>query len=478
MLPLFAPWALLPWDVAWFVWRGGAILLLFWTIHWAYRRKPLPTAVAILLLAFPIAANLDTGNITLMLTFMLWAARFVGPARPGFLWGLATWMKWVPAPVLAHPRPAGPGLGHRLAARRRAVLSLVMLPLTIVQLQAMFGFGTRPIRLDYLVLLWATVPWLWQATTRSAGSDRRPGAPCVAELADRAPADGAVPEVRRPRGALDRSAAAVRDRRRVGDARGRRRDAARDILAAALVDLGQQQRADDVVASRRRRTPAAGRAPSPNGAGCRRRRGRAPIAAAIAPDEPVTTLLIPMYRPDSAFGMMSVMSAQSTARKIPDATPTGTAKPSARPVDGDDHEHGHPDEPDDAPRRRSSASGRPGRDIRPDGHGGERAEDDDQDAGDEGQVERALASAQPERVLHVEEGDRDQRSCRSSGRTGASRGARRSSARARMSVPQAPRATCEPRAIPGAGCPGAPRGRGTTVSSIVMSSTAMITKTT
>ena len=22
MLPLFAPWALLPWDVAWFVWRG------------------------------------------------------------------------------------------------------------------------------------------------------------------------------------------------------------------------------------------------------------------------------------------------------------------------------------------------------------------------------------------------------------------------------------------------------------------------
>ena len=21
MLPLFAPWALLPWDVAWFVWR-------------------------------------------------------------------------------------------------------------------------------------------------------------------------------------------------------------------------------------------------------------------------------------------------------------------------------------------------------------------------------------------------------------------------------------------------------------------------
>ena len=45
MLPLFAPWALLPWDVAWFVWRGATILLLLWTIHWAYRRRPLTTAV-------------------------------------------------------------------------------------------------------------------------------------------------------------------------------------------------------------------------------------------------------------------------------------------------------------------------------------------------------------------------------------------------------------------------------------------------
>src|SRR6266545_3595568 len=67
MLPLFAPWALLPWDVAWFVWRGGATLLLFWSIHWAYRQRPLATAVAFLLLAFPLAANLDTGNIALFL---------------------------------------------------------------------------------------------------------------------------------------------------------------------------------------------------------------------------------------------------------------------------------------------------------------------------------------------------------------------------------------------------------------------------
>ena len=83
MLPLFAPWALLPWDVAWFVWRGSALLILFWTIHWAYRRKPLATALAILLLAFPIAANLDTGNITLILTFMSGRPTSRGPGWRG-----------------------------------------------------------------------------------------------------------------------------------------------------------------------------------------------------------------------------------------------------------------------------------------------------------------------------------------------------------------------------------------------------------
>ena len=80
MLPLFAPWALLPWDVAWFVWRGGTILLLLWTIHWAYRRRPLTTAVIVALLAFPFGANLDTGNINLQLTLMLWAAPVHRPA--------------------------------------------------------------------------------------------------------------------------------------------------------------------------------------------------------------------------------------------------------------------------------------------------------------------------------------------------------------------------------------------------------------
>jgi hypothetical protein len=161
MLPLFAPWAMLPWDVAWFVWRGANILLLLGTIDWAYRRRPLATAVAVALLAFPIAANLDTGNVDLLLTLGLWAAQFTGPVLAGLLWAMATWMKWFPAPfwLILAPRARGWGLVWFAGA---GLLSLALLPLTILQLQALFGFGPRPIRLDYLVFLWALVPWLWR----------------------------------------------------------------------------------------------------------------------------------------------------------------------------------------------------------------------------------------------------------------------------------------------------------------------------
>jgi hypothetical protein len=162
MLPLFTPWAALPWDVAWFSWRVGTILLLLWTIDWAYRRRPLTTAVSVALLGFPFGANLDTGNINLQLTLMLWAAQFTGPRVGGLLWALATWMKWIPAVhwfILA-PRTRAWSLvwlGVSIA------LSLITLPLTIIQMQTLFGFGARPIRLDYLVYLWAFIPWLYRA---------------------------------------------------------------------------------------------------------------------------------------------------------------------------------------------------------------------------------------------------------------------------------------------------------------------------
>ena len=87
-------------------------------------------------------------------------AQFAEPRTAGLLWAIATWMKWVPAPLLLvlAPRARLWGLGFLAIS---AALSVVMLPATIVQLQALFGFGPRPIRLDYLVLLWAAIPWWW-----------------------------------------------------------------------------------------------------------------------------------------------------------------------------------------------------------------------------------------------------------------------------------------------------------------------------
>jgi hypothetical protein len=161
MLPLFAPWALMPWDVAWYVWRGGTILVLLWTIHWAYSRRPLDTAVLVALLAFPFGANLDTGNINLLLTLLLWGAQFSGPRLAGVLWAIASWMKWVPVVFLAVLSPRG-RLWGLLFLAVSVLLSLATLPGTVAQLEALVSFGRRPIRLDYIVFLWALVPLIWR----------------------------------------------------------------------------------------------------------------------------------------------------------------------------------------------------------------------------------------------------------------------------------------------------------------------------
>ena len=161
MLPAFAPWALMPWDVAWYVWRGGTILGLLWSIHWAYRQRPLETAILVILLGFPFGANLDTGNINLPLTLLLWAAQFSGPVLAGLLWAIASWMKWLPVVFLLVLRPRA-RLWGLVFLGLSVLLSLATLPETIAQLEALIGFGRRPIRLDYIVFLWALVPVLWR----------------------------------------------------------------------------------------------------------------------------------------------------------------------------------------------------------------------------------------------------------------------------------------------------------------------------
>ncbi|MEZ4596826.1 MAG: glycosyltransferase family 87 protein [Chloroflexota bacterium] len=158
-VPLFLPWALLPWDVAWILWRGINVLLLVWSAAWAYQRHPLATAILLCVLAAPIAATLDTGNLTLLCALGVWAAQFTGPRLGGGLWALATVLKWFPAPLwlILPPRARLWGLIWMGIA---GVLALATWSQTLVQVETAVTFP-RPFRLDYLLLLWAAVPWIW-----------------------------------------------------------------------------------------------------------------------------------------------------------------------------------------------------------------------------------------------------------------------------------------------------------------------------
>ncbi len=156
------PWALLPWDVAWFAWRGVNILLLIWTFHWAYQRRPLATAILLALLAAPIAATLDTGNITFLLALMIWGALMSGPRVAGVLWAVATSLKWFPLLflVILPPRARLWGVGTLALT---GILLLATWPQSLMHFDLAFNFP-RPIRIDYALLVWGAVPWLWAQT--------------------------------------------------------------------------------------------------------------------------------------------------------------------------------------------------------------------------------------------------------------------------------------------------------------------------
>jgi hypothetical protein len=168
-LYLFLPWALLPWQAAWFVWRGLNVALFAWSVGWAYERRPLATALLVALLGVPIAANLDTGNINILLVLGIWVAHFSGPRLGGLLWALGAALKIVPALLVVFvPRRAWRWGLAWLALF--VVLSLATWPLTLRQLDVALNFP-RPARLDYALLIWAAVPWLW---TRWAARDGQP----------------------------------------------------------------------------------------------------------------------------------------------------------------------------------------------------------------------------------------------------------------------------------------------------------------
>ena len=101
-------------------------------------------------------------------------------------------------------------------------LSLLTLPLTIMQLQALFGFGARPIRLDFLVYLWALVPWFYRKADPFDFLRPATWRAWVADARGR-DSDGRL--------RADRASGAVRQR---------------GVPRDALVDRPQQQRPDDV----------------------------------------------------------------------------------------------------------------------------------------------------------------------------------------------------------------------------------------
>jgi Glycosyltransferase family 87 len=159
-LVLFLPWALIPWPIAWFAWRWLGVLLFAWTVRWAYARRPLGTAVLIAILGPAIAANFDTGNINIFIVVAFFAAQFVGPRFGGVVWALSTALKFLPGVLLPVLTPVARRFALVLLAFF-VLLSLATWPETLAQLDVAFNYP-RPVRLDYLMLAWAAVPWIWR----------------------------------------------------------------------------------------------------------------------------------------------------------------------------------------------------------------------------------------------------------------------------------------------------------------------------
>jgi Glycosyltransferase family 87 len=158
-LYVFLPWALLPWDIAWVAWRAANLVLFAASVAWAYDRRPLGTAVFVAVLGPSLAANFDTGNINVFIALAAWAAYVTPGWVGGLLWALSTGLKFVPALLLPFiPRRAWlPGLAILGVL---GVLTIATWPETLRQFQIVFDYP-RPVRIDYMVLAWGVVPWLW-----------------------------------------------------------------------------------------------------------------------------------------------------------------------------------------------------------------------------------------------------------------------------------------------------------------------------
>ena len=173
-LYLFLPWAALPWNIAWLGWRAVNIVLFAWSVAWAYERRPLATAAIVAVLGPALAANLDTGNVNVLIVLGVWlgwfagarlggarlgGARLGGARLGGVAWAIGTALKFLPAPLLVFV----PRQGWRYGVAALAVLAVLTLatwPQVVRQLDIVVSYP-RPLRIDYMLLAWAAVPWLW-----------------------------------------------------------------------------------------------------------------------------------------------------------------------------------------------------------------------------------------------------------------------------------------------------------------------------
>jgi hypothetical protein len=158
-LYVFLPWALLPWDVAWFSWRIANVGLFALSVGWAYERRPLATALLVALLAPSLAANLDTGNINVLIALAPFLAWLVSARWGGVGWAVGTAMKFISAPLLPFMPRASWAVGLAVLGVL-AVLTLATWPQTLRQLDIVLNYP-RPLRIDYMILAWGLVPWLW-----------------------------------------------------------------------------------------------------------------------------------------------------------------------------------------------------------------------------------------------------------------------------------------------------------------------------
>ncbi len=91
-----------------------------------------------------------------MTPFLAW---MVSARWGGFGWAIATALKFLPAPLLLFMPRASWRIGL-LAVAVFGVLTLATWPQTLRQFDIVLNYP-RPLRIDYLILVWGIVPWLW-----------------------------------------------------------------------------------------------------------------------------------------------------------------------------------------------------------------------------------------------------------------------------------------------------------------------------